>query len=88
VSARAVFGYAENGPPASFYCTSRQEACTTSGTPFAWLSEPQQPVACSSGCTVQIPAIAGRVVYYRIDWLDGNGQVVLSGDLTAAAATP
>jgi hypothetical protein len=87
-TARAVFGYAENGPPDHFYCTTRQETCTTSGTPFAWLSEPQQLQQCHAGCTIHIPAIAGRVVYYRLDWMDAAGRVLSSSAINAAAATP
>lgn len=87
-SARAMFGYAENGPLDSFFCGARKEACTTAGTPYAWLSEPQQPTVCHAGCAIQIPAIAGRVVYYRIDWLDGAGNIVFSSPIDAAVAAP
>ena len=85
-TARALFGYSENGPAEGYFCTQRKETCTTAGSPFAWLSESQQPQACSSGCTVTIPAIAGRVVNYAIQWLDANGQVILAGPANSAAA--
>ncbi len=88
LTARAVFGYAENGPPQNFYCTSRQETCTTSGNPFAWLSDTQQLKQCRAGCTINIPVIPGRVVYYRIDWMDGAGRVLESSPVNATAATP
>jgi hypothetical protein len=87
-TARARFGYAENGPAANLYCTSRKETCTTSGSPFVWLSEPQVLQSCYSGCTIEVPAIAGRVVYYQIDWMDSTGHVLSSSPLTPTIAAP
>jgi hypothetical protein len=75
-AARIRFGYAENGPPGNFYCTTRQEACTTSGTPFAFASEVQSDTPCANGCVVNIPAIAGRVVYWEADGVDSSGNVM------------
>ncbi len=76
VNARIRFGYAENGPAGSYYCTTRQEGCTTSGSPFAFASETQTDTPCANGCTIEIPAIPRRIVYYEIDRLDGSGNVV------------
>jgi len=64
---RARFGYAENGPADKYYCTSRQVACTTSGAPFAWVDETQKVQDCPAGCTINIPAIPGRVLYYVVE---------------------
>jgi len=75
-TARVRFGYAENGPPASFFCAPRQEACSTGGTPYSFLSENPQWQACPGGCTIQIPAIPGRVLFYTIDGKDGNGNTI------------
>jgi hypothetical protein len=73
VYAEIKFGYVENGAPNSYYCTLRQDACTTSGTPFVYSSiDSRTLVACSSGCTINIPAIAGRAVYYSVG-SSGNG---------------
>lgn len=72
---RIRFGYMENGPAASLFCMTRQEACATDGSganPFVWASETQHWVACSSGCTVNIPAVPGRVLYYVIDRQNGS----------------
>lgn len=87
-TARALFGYKENGNPEDFFCTTRRESCTTSGTPFAWLSDQQQLKSCFSGCTINIPTIAGRVVYYRIEWMDSTGAVLSRGPLAAAISAP
>jgi hypothetical protein len=73
---RVAFGYAENGNAANFYCTSRAETCYTStsatvANPFAYASETQGYTACSGGCTVQIPAIPGRILYYQVQRQNG-----------------
>jgi len=73
--ARIHFGYAENGAPNSFYCTARQDACTASGTPFSFDSENPQWQDCTNGCSLQVPEIAGRVLYYEIDRQDASGNM-------------
>jgi len=81
------FGYAENGPFDSFFCTSRQEACVAAGannqtTPFYFAqSERYSGVSCASGCTIAIRALSQRVLYYR--W----GQLDTSGKIAAVSAT-
>lgn len=82
---RVRFGYAENGPPDQYYCTSRREGCASGGEPFRWLSEAGEAVSCANGCNVELPGISGRVVYYVVDWLNGQGQVVRSGGRGAVA---
>jgi hypothetical protein len=54
-------------------------AYSATADPFAFASEPQAWRACSAGCTVNIPAYAGRVLYYVIDRKLANGSVVTSG---------
>jgi hypothetical protein len=84
-SAVVEFGYAENGDPSAFYCTARREACVAQGSVF----NPSNPfyfavteagaisgTPCQSGCTITIPAVPGRVLYYRVDSRDGSGRVV------------
>ncbi len=85
-SIRVAFGYGENGDPASLYCTTRHETCWTSASatpaaPFVFDSEPQQKTACDNGCTISIPAIAGRVLFFRIE--RSNGSDVRTGPLEA-----
>ncbi len=85
-SVRVRFGYAENGPSDSYFCTSRKEACVTGGNPYSWLSQSAAPQSCGSGtCRVNIPAISGRVVYYIVDRLDSSGDVVDSSARGAIA---
>lgn len=51
---------------------------TAAGDPFAWASEPQRWKTCNSGCTININAYSGRVLYYVIDRMV-NGNVTSSG---------
>lgn len=74
--ARIRFGYAENGAVDSYYCTPRQDACVTGGSPFAFQSENPGWVSCNSGCAISIPAISGRVLYYVVDRQDGSGNLI------------
>ncbi len=86
VRARVRFGYAENGPPASFFCSTRQEACVTDGVvrPFAYeRSDALKAVQCTNGCSFSIPGISGRVLYYRIERLGSNGELISSDPMTA-----
>jgi len=46
------------------------DACVTDGSgaqPFLFASEAQVPTPCPRRCTVNIPAISGRYLYYRIE---------------------
>jgi hypothetical protein len=79
---RVRFGYDTN-----LYCSTRQESCSTgaiNGDPFAWLSEPVTWQHCDVGCSIAIPSIAGRVLYYVVDRRDGSGNVT-SGIMQAIA---
>jgi hypothetical protein len=88
-NARIRFGYAENGPAGSFFCTSRQEECSTEGAPFAFTRTDSRTLQnCAIGCTISVPAISGRVLYYKIDWLDNLGNVVASSPAQAWPITP
>jgi hypothetical protein len=88
-NARIRFGYAENGPAGSFYCTSRQEECSTEGTPFAYTSSDSRTLQnCALGCAITVPTISGRTLYYKIDWLDNQGNVLASSPLQAWPITP
>jgi hypothetical protein len=82
-SVRIRFGYAEYGSDASaqpFFCSpNRLEDCTTApanGDPFAFAGEPQNWTACGTGCTVNVPALSGRTLYYVMDRKLSNGSVV------------
>jgi hypothetical protein len=87
-SAIVEFGYAENGDPGSYYCTSRQETCVAASSsvntamPFYFeQSESYSGVPCATGCTITIPAFSQRALYYRWKYLGSSGQVVESSNV-------
>jgi hypothetical protein len=87
--ARVKFGYAEFGDPRErLYCETRGEECVTDAArkPFAYVqTDVLTPARCASGCTIEIPAISGRVVYYRVERSSDRSRWELSGGLRAAA---
>jgi len=79
------FGYMENGNPGNFYCTARQENCVaqsatiSAAQPFSFGTTEANAIKgmpCRSGCTITIPGVPGRVVYYRASSRDASGRVV------------
>jgi hypothetical protein len=93
-SAVVEFGYAENGGADAYYCTSRQETCVASSAsvnpaaPFFYeQSESFTGVPCAAGCTVTVPAVPQRVLYYRWKYLSASGQAI-AVSAAHAVATP
>jgi len=72
VSARVKFGFEENGPRTSFFCTQRQETCS---------------VPASLNSIVNVPAITQRVLFFQVEYLNGSGQVV-GAELLGAVPVP
>lgn len=79
------FGYLENGGAGDFYCTTRREACIAQtaavapADPFLFAESESRAIRgmpCRSGCAIAVPALPGRVVYYRVDWRDDSGRVI------------
>jgi len=95
-NATIKFGYAENGAAGQFYCTSRHEAClavaaTVPADPFKFPSDsPDGTVkgltglSCASGCSIVIPALSQRVVYYQVLYRDSGNNVVAQTAMQAA----
>jgi len=93
------FGYLENGDASNFFCTSRRDVCVaasaTVGTvPFLFASEGTggvesglTGVACASGCTVSIPGLPQRVLYYRVKYRNA-GNLVVAQTGVQVAVTP
>jgi len=91
------FGYMENGGLEQFYCTSRQERClatsaTVAAVPFLFASEGAggvetgvAGVPCANGCTVAIPAISQRILYYQIKYRDGSNKTVATSQIQTVA---
>lgn len=74
------FGY---GP--ELRCTSSRQVCLAASAtldeaaPFAFENENPAGVPCASGCTVTIPQLPQRVVYYRVKYRAAGGTVVATG---------
>lgn len=82
--AEVQFGYSRYGGPSQFFCTSRAEACNTSGSPLNFDSETRSLTSCTSGCTISIPTIAPNVLYYRTR-RSSDGVAWTSSDVQAIA---
>ena len=85
------FGYAENGdvafnPDTPPPCTSRSEACVSATLsalsfsvtdPFYYeATEIFSAAECSAGCSLKIPAISQRVLYYQVIYKDKTSGVL------------
>ena len=75
------FGYND-----SFYCSLNydaacvaQSATLNEATPFVWSTESITGVSCASGCTITIPALRNRVLYYRWKFRNAGGTVIHTG---------
>jgi hypothetical protein len=86
------FGYADNGPATSLYCTSRQEICVAQSatvdpnTPFVFAqTETVTGAPCASGCVIAIPGIPQRLVYYRVKYRDAANNVLATTNIQVAA---
>jgi hypothetical protein len=85
------FGYAENGPGTSLFCNSRKENCVAGSqngatpidhtNPF-YLEQTESsswtPMACNNGCTINIPGVPQRVLYYQFVYANAGGIVYTS----------
>jgi hypothetical protein len=89
-NALVEFGYQEYGAPQLLNCTTRNDACiatastvTSGNQPFYFASENPAGAPCASGCTIAIPAISQRVLYYQVVFRAANNTVLSSGTPTA-----
>ncbi|HWR52086.1 MAG TPA: hypothetical protein VN428_13320 [Bryobacteraceae bacterium] len=83
----------EFGYEPEFRCTSSREVClATAATvgeaaPFAFESENPAGAPCTSGCTITIPQLPQRVLYYRVKYRAAGGTVIATG-ATQVAVSP
>jgi len=89
-NALVQFGYQEYGAPQSLNCTTRNDACLAnagtvpaSNQPFYFASESPAGAACGSGCTISVPAISQRILYYQVLYRAANNSVLATGPLTS-----
>jgi hypothetical protein len=89
---RARFGYLENGGDL-LRCTAYAQDCSTEipsaapSDPYSFTNESVTRQSCANNvlCSVMIPSLPNRVLYYVIDRLDANGNVVTSSAMQAVA---
>jgi hypothetical protein len=91
------FGYSENGNAGGFYCTSRQEKClanaaTVPAVPFLYASEGAgglesgvAGLSCAGGCTVAVPALSQRILYYQVKYRDASNRTLATGQVEVVA---
>ena len=91
------FGYAENGDPRSFHCTTRQEKCVANQSivpsiPFLYASEGTggeetgvTGLSCTSSCTLLVPAISQRMLYYQVIYRDVANGTLAKGQVEITA---
>jgi hypothetical protein len=92
VNIRARFGYLENGGDL-LRCTAYAEDCSTeipgasASDPYSFSNESVTRQNCANGapCSITIPSLPNRVLYYVIDRLDAGGNVVTSIAIQAVA---
>lgn len=71
-----------------FRCTSRDEVCVSAAgnAPYFFAGESYSGVSCAAGCTINIPVIPGRVVYYRWKYRNASNAVLHTGNTRVTAA--
>jgi hypothetical protein len=84
------FGYQEYGAPQLLNCTTRNDACIAAASavpsgnqPFYFASENPAGVPCASGCTIAIPAISQRILYYQVKYRAANNAVLAADPVTS-----
>jgi hypothetical protein len=80
------FGYMEYAQGGTYNCTTRNDGCQsvtaaipTGNTPFVFVSESATGLACTSGCTITVPAIPARAMYYRIRYENSSSVTIALG---------
>lgn len=71
-------------------CTSRKDPCVASGAeigspPFQFASENPAGMPCAPGCTIVIPAIPQRILYYQVQYRDKSNRTLAAGPAQAVA---
>ncbi len=95
VKAFIRFGYVENGPADGFLCTTRTDSCVVgittkpSADPFFFEhmeSDGWKGTPCSAGCTISVPAISRRILYYQYAYLNNLGTLVYTSPISSTIA--
>ena len=90
-TATVEFGYAEQGTPTQYYCTSRRETCVavaatvTDANPFYYkTTDSYTKASCAASCTITLPVLPLHVAYYQVKFYNGAGAFVQDGPLGVA----
>lgn len=59
--AEVRFGY-----NSSLQCTPGAWVCASGGTPYHFTTETRTLTSCTSGCTLTVPAVLGKTLYYQV----------------------
>jgi len=86
-TASIEFGYDTN-----FYCNRNRDAVCwaesstlNAAIPYRLGNETYTGVPCSSGCTITIPALRNRTLYWRRKFRDAGGSVIHTGATNVVA---
>jgi hypothetical protein len=84
------FGYQEYGAPQHLNCTTRNDVCTATAAavpsgnaPFLLASENPHGLSCASGCSITIPAISQRILFYHVKYRSANNTVMETSPITS-----
>lgn len=79
------FGYARYGNPAAnqYFCMDRLDSCLvgqnqSDAEPFTFGIETSAWAACQNGCTINVPVVGNRVLYYRVKYRKGVTTIYTS----------
>lgn len=85
------FGYVDRTGAPGLFCSSRRESCVTgapasAATPYFYEHAEAamwHPAACSVGCTISVPAIPRRVLYYQLVYTGKSGELVYTSAVSS-----
>jgi hypothetical protein len=76
------FGYQEYGAPQHLNCTARNDPCIavastvpTGNQPSYFASENPAGAPCATSCTIAIPAISQRILYFQVSYRSAGNMV-------------
>jgi len=77
----------EFGYDSKLYCTPRAEICVAAANnnPYFFAGETYSGVPCASGCTVDVPSIPSRVLWYRFKYRNASNAVVGQSEVNTIA---